>query len=105
MFEVRVGEAAAEKIIGAYGPERSAAGRPSEWDFWSGPLAAALIGFRDFENLLFDLHPEIRTLHIAAAALYQSAGFRPVVASDAPTSSSQALTLLLSVDSLQARHD
>ncbi len=64
MFEVRVGEAAAEKITAAYGPERSAARRPSEWDFWSGPLAAALIGFRDFENLLFSLHPEIRTLHI-----------------------------------------
>ncbi len=64
MFEVRVGEAAAEKITGAYGPQRSAAGRPSAWDFWSGPLAAALIGFRDFENLLFSLHPEIRTLHI-----------------------------------------
>ncbi len=64
MFEVRVGAAAAEKITTAYGPERSAAGRPSEWDFWSGPLAAALIGLRDFENLLFDRHPEVRTLHI-----------------------------------------
>ena len=41
MFEVRVGEAAAESITGTYGPERSATGRPSEWDFWSGPLAAA----------------------------------------------------------------
>ena len=37
--------------------------KPSEWDFWSGPLAAALIGFRDFDNLLFDHRPEIRTLH------------------------------------------
>ena len=64
MFQVRVGEAAAEKITRTYGPERSATGSPSEWDFWSGPLAAALIGFRDFENLLFDSYPEIRTLHI-----------------------------------------
>ena len=64
MIEVRVGEAAAEKITRSYSPERSATGQPSEWDFWSGPLAAALIGFRDFENLLCDLHPEIRTLHI-----------------------------------------
>lgn len=40
MFEVRVGKAAAEKITRTYGPERSAAGRPSEWDFWTGPLAA-----------------------------------------------------------------
>ncbi|WP_419554609.1 hypothetical protein [Candidatus Poriferisodalis sp.] len=64
MFEVRVGEAAVEKITSTYGPERSATGRPSEWDFWSGPPAAALIGFRDFGNLLFDFHSEIRTLHI-----------------------------------------
>lgn len=64
MYEVRVGEAAADKITSTHGPERSAGGRPSEWDFWSGPLAAALIGFRDFENLLFDVRPEIRTLHI-----------------------------------------
>ena len=64
MFEVQVGQGVAEKITSSYGPERRATGRPSEWDFWSGPLAAALIGFRDFENLLFDLHPEIRSLHI-----------------------------------------
>ena len=65
MPKVGVGGFAAEKITTAYGPERSTTGQPSEWDFWSGPLAAALIGFRDFENLLFDLHPEIRTLLIA----------------------------------------
>ena len=64
MPEVRVGRFAAEKIAATYGPEKSEAGEPSEWDFWSGPLTAALIGFRDFENLLFDLHPELRTLHI-----------------------------------------
>lgn len=62
--EVRVSDLAAEKIATTYGPERSTTGRPSEWDFWSGPLAAALIGFRDFENLLWHSHPEIRTLHI-----------------------------------------
>ncbi len=64
MPEIRVGRFAAEKITAEHGPRRSATGQPSEWDFWSGPLAAALIGFRDFENLPFDLHPEIRTLHI-----------------------------------------
>ena len=64
MPQIRVGRFAAEKITEEHGPERSEAGQPSEWDFWSGPLAAALIGFRDFENLPFDLHPEIRTLHI-----------------------------------------
>lgn len=55
---------AAERIAAEYGPERGAGGHPSEWDFWSGPLAAALIGFRDFESTRFDLHPELRTLHI-----------------------------------------
>ncbi len=62
--EVRVSEFAASKIAAEYGPKRSAAGKPSEWDFWSGPLAAALLGFRDFENLLWYSRPEIRTLHI-----------------------------------------
>lgn len=62
--EVMVSEFAASKIEAEYGPERSAAGKPSEWDFWSGPLAAALLGFRDFENLLWHRRPEIRTLHI-----------------------------------------
>ncbi len=62
--EVRVSEFAASKIASEYGPERSAAGKPSEWDFWSGPLAAALLGFRDFENLLWHPRPEIRSLHI-----------------------------------------
>ena len=33
-----------------------------------------------------------------AVALYQAAGIRPVVADDAPTESSQSLTLQLSVD-------
>ena len=64
MPEIRVGCFAAEKIAAEHGPGRSTTGQPSEWDFWSGPLAAALIGFRDLENLPFDLHPEIRTLHI-----------------------------------------
>jgi hypothetical protein len=31
---------------------------------WSGPLAAALIAFRDFEALRFDRHDEVRSLHI-----------------------------------------
>ncbi|MDZ7674542.1 MAG: hypothetical protein U5K30_05685 [Acidimicrobiales bacterium] len=62
--EVRVGEFAAHKITAEYGPERSLAGGPSEWDFWSGPLAAALVGFRDFDGLRPTRHREIRTLHL-----------------------------------------
>ena len=63
-YQIRVSEFAARKIADNYGPERSTTGHPSEWDFWSGPLAAALVGFRDFENLLWHALPEIRTLHI-----------------------------------------
>ncbi len=62
--KVRVSDFAAEKIAATYGPERSTTGRPSEWDFWSGPLAAALVGFRDFDNLMFDRLTAIRALHI-----------------------------------------
>ena len=62
--EIRVSEFAAEKIAATYGPERSTMRRPSEWDFWSGPLAAALVGFWDFENLLWHPLPRVRTLHI-----------------------------------------
>lgn len=61
---VEVSEHAAKKIAAACGPERSPTGHPSEWDFWSGPLAAALIAFTDFDNLQFDAHPDIRTLHL-----------------------------------------
>ena len=64
--EVRVSEFAARKIAAEFGPERSAAGKPSEWDFWSGPLAAALLGFRDFENLLWHPRPEIRVTPLVA---------------------------------------
>ena len=40
--QVGVSRFVADKIAAEYGPERSAEGQPSEWDFWSGPLAAAL---------------------------------------------------------------
>jgi hypothetical protein len=65
MFEVRVGEALADQIEAAFGPERSSEGTPSEWDFWSGPLAAALIAFRDFGELLAPHQPEVRILTFA----------------------------------------
>ncbi len=53
-----------ERITNTYGPRRSEHGAPSEWDFWEGPLAAALIAFRDFESLPFDHVPAIRRLAI-----------------------------------------
>lgn len=64
MYEVRVGDHLAQVITDAFGPQRSSSGRPSEWDFWGGPLAAALIAFRDFESLRFDDIPSIRSLHL-----------------------------------------
>lgn len=70
-FHVRVSQFAAEKIARTCGPERSATGQSSEFDFWAGngPLEAALIGFRDFGNLPFDRHPEVRTLLIGDKTL------------------------------------
>jgi len=65
MADVRVSRALADAITRAFGPERSADGQPSEWDFWSGPLTAALLAFRDVESLPYDLHPDVRTLHVA----------------------------------------
>lgn len=53
-----------ERITNTYGPRRSEHGAPSEWDFWAGPLAAALIAFRDFDSLPFDHVPAIRRLTI-----------------------------------------
>ena len=64
MFGVRVGDGLADAIARTFGPQRSGGGAPSEWDFWSGPLAAALVGFRDFDALRFTDWPEVRTLHI-----------------------------------------
>lgn len=61
MYEVRVGGHLAAKITARFGSQRSTGGQPSEWDFWSGPLAAAVIVFRDAEALLFDQAPEVRT--------------------------------------------
>ena len=62
-YEVRIGSLAAGKVAAAYGPERSVSGDPSEWDFWSGPLDAAQIKFKNFDSLPFDDHPSIRKLH------------------------------------------
>ncbi|HMR95771.1 MAG TPA: hypothetical protein PKE05_09540 [Microthrixaceae bacterium] len=57
-----------ERITNTYGPRRWRQGAPSEWDFWAGPLAAALIAFRDFESRPFDHVPAIRRLTIVDPA-------------------------------------
>src|SRR4051794_13854117 len=64
MLEVRVGAVLATVIARDFGPERTVEGRPSEWDFWTGPLAAALVAFRDFDTLRYDRHPDVRSLHV-----------------------------------------
>jgi hypothetical protein len=64
MHQVSVSSELAADAVVRYGPERSGDGRPSEWDFWSGPLAAALVAFRDFDGLRVDGHPDVRTLHL-----------------------------------------
>jgi hypothetical protein len=65
--EVHVSAEVAAEVARVYGPERSADGAPSEWDFWSGPLAAAVLGFRDFESLPYDHVPQIRRLEVVDA--------------------------------------
>ncbi len=80
------------------------------WGMWVAPafrrrgygeqlLAAGITwaGNLGLESISLEVFPA----NIAAAALHRAAGFRAVAANDAPTDSSQALTLVLSLDSLQ----
>ena len=43
-----------------FGEERSPDGRPSEYDFVGGPLAAAVFAFRLFDELSYDVVPSVR---------------------------------------------
>ena len=61
---VVVGAAVLEKAHDEFGEDRTVEGSPSEYDFVSGPLAAALFVFRDFESLSFDLVPAVRSYTI-----------------------------------------
>lgn len=61
MFEVRVSDALAEQITERWGPHRSSRGSASEYDFWAGPLQAAIAAFRTFDDLAWDLVPAVRT--------------------------------------------
>jgi hypothetical protein len=51
MFEVRIAAEVVDKAHERYGEERSSSGRPSEYDFVGGPLAAAVLEFRYFDEL------------------------------------------------------
>ena len=64
MFEVRIAAEVVEKAHERYGDERSSSGRPSEYDFVGGPLAAAVLEFRYFHELPEVAGPAVRSLHI-----------------------------------------
>jgi hypothetical protein len=61
-YEVRWGEFAAQRASEQFGGERSDDGTPSEQDFFSGPLSAALQGFRRFDSLVVEAGPSVRSL-------------------------------------------
>ena len=58
---VVVGAAVLVMAHDEFGEDRTVEGSPSEYDFVSGPHAAALFVFRDFESLSFDLVPAVRS--------------------------------------------
>ncbi len=62
MFTVRVADRVMQKAHDRFGEERSPTGRPSEYDFVSGPLAAAIDRFRYFDDVHETLGPSVRTL-------------------------------------------
>ncbi len=50
-FEVVISAELASQISSSFPEERGPDGSPSEYDFWSGPLAAAQVAFKDFYGL------------------------------------------------------
>jgi hypothetical protein len=63
-YAVRWADNVAKSAHELFGAERSPAGRPSEYDFVSGPLAAATARFADFESLPEAAGPSIRSVHV-----------------------------------------
>ncbi len=64
MHQVRVAAFVLEKAHERYGEERAASVAPSEYDFVGGPLAAALLEFRHFDELPEVAGPSVRSLII-----------------------------------------
>lgn len=62
--EVRVNSTVFDKAHTRFGDGRSLSGRPSEYDFTTGPLAAAVFAFRGFDDLSYDLVPAVRSYTI-----------------------------------------
>ncbi|MEM9042532.1 MAG: hypothetical protein AAGD33_21815 [Actinomycetota bacterium] len=65
MYELRVAEYVFEKAHLRYGEERSASGRPSEYDFVGGPLAAAIADFRSYHDFPEVAGPTVRSMIVS----------------------------------------
>ena len=63
-FRVEVSARVDRKIADQFGPERSSAGRPSLYDFETGPLAAARLAFSRFDQLLPVAGPSVRSVFV-----------------------------------------
>lgn len=80
-YEVRVAQFVYERAHERFGPSRTGAGSPSEYDFVSGPLAAAVFAFRDFDELSFDVVPAVRT-YIVVDPVFGAIAFAGVLVAD-----------------------
>lgn len=58
---VEVASAVHEAANERFGESRSSSGQGSEYDFVSGPLAAAVFAFREFDALSYDVVPAVRS--------------------------------------------
>jgi hypothetical protein len=64
VFEVDVAAHVYAKASQRFGEARSASGAPSEYDFASGPLLAAIIEFQHFDDLPEVLGPAVRSVTV-----------------------------------------
>lgn len=62
--DISVARAVYELAHDRFAEDRSADGSPSEFDFVSGPLAAATFAFREFDQLTYSLVPSVRSVII-----------------------------------------
>jgi len=62
-YQVNVSQAATEKVAARYGTTRTLDGKPSEFDFWAGLLAVALLGFQEFDKHRLQQQPRVGWLH------------------------------------------
>lgn len=63
-YTVRWADSVAKSAAELFGAERSPTGRPSEYDFVTGPLAAAVARFADFDSLPEAAGPAVRSVHV-----------------------------------------